>query len=820
MRPLFILVSILFIFSCEVPREAPPEALNDWFYNQRAYPSGKINNKLYHQEKQKLLQERILTLREGQQDWQPEGPKNIGGRITDVEMPFNSMDDIWIGAASGGAWKTTDRGLSWTEMTLDLGSPPIGDIAVRQTNPQEVWIGTGESNGGSGSIAYEGFGIFRSRNGGQSWENMGLENSGSIGRIALDPSDPFTIYVAAMGYLFEENSERGIFRSRDGGKTWENILYLGPTSGGSDIIVDPNDPDILYASVWERIKFPDHKIYWGPTSGIYKSIDGGDNWTKLTNGLPKDSLCRIGIAMAPSNTQRLYALVTGIDGVFEGFYVTSDGGQSWDKSREDLSWNYRTAGYWYCNLTVDPDDINTVFLCGLYMIKTENAGQSFEGVCDMHVDQHSIFLHPMNSDFGLVGNDGGLYLTNNQFENCVKYKNIPITQFYTCTIDPIDDSILYGGTQDNNPLIRRAGNDNWSKMLGGDGFVTLPDPRNNDVIYTEYQYGNLFKSTDGGRDWSRITDGIDRERSNWNTPFMFEPGNPDVLYFGSHKMHKTVDGGDNWSQISEDLSNGERRNLVFGTITSIDVSPLDINTIIAGTDDGNVWITRNGGTDWLKVSENLPDRWVTSVTCDPHDGEAFFVTYSGLKWHEYLPHVFRSDDGGSNWVDLSQDLPEVPVNDLIVDPVDSRRYWIATDLGVFETFDGGQTWELLGQNIPVAIVNDIDFRADTRMLLAATYGRSMYSIEVPPLTTLNDDHEDVEVEKVVFSNGGIHVSGKGMYKVEVYNYSGQFLYAEKTELNVNEPKRLAYSPETISGVWIVVLRNLENNSSQAFKIMQ
>lgn len=814
------MVLVCLVWACSSDNESS-EALSDWMFSQRAFPSGKINNKLFHQEKMKVLSARNNRLRSAD-NWKFEGPENIGGRITDIEMYNNSFDNIWIGTASGGAFKSSDRGLNWEEMTSDWGSPPIGDIAVRQTNPNEVWIGTGESNAGSGSIAYEGFGLLRSMNGGSSFQQMGLENTGSISKIALHPSDPSTIYVAAMGYLFEENSDRGIFRSKDGGRTWENILYLGSNSGGSDIIIDPNNPDVIYASIWERIKYPDHKVYWGPSSGIYKSGDGGNNWSRLTAGLPTvgDSLGRIGLAMAPGNSLRLYALVTGIDGIFEGFYSTYNGGQTWIKSNEDLSLNYRNSGYWFCNLTVDPADDDKVFLCGLDMIKTEDAGASFEDVCEMHVDHHAIYVHPMNPQFGLVGNDGGLYLSNNQFENCIKYQNLPITQFYTCSIDPIDPSILYGGTQDNNPMIRPAGQSTWDKMLGGDGFVTLADPRNNDIIYSEYQYGNLFKSFNGGRRWSRITDGIDLTRSNWNSPFMFEPGNADVLYFGSSKMHKTLNGGQQWEEISPDLSNGPGGNLEYGTISSLDVSKIDVNTLIAGTDDGNVWISQNGGSDWNLVSSDLPELWVTRVVCDPHDLQTFYVAFSGLKWHDYLPHIMRSEDGGMTWQDIGQDLPEVPVNDIIIDPEDDRRYWLATDLGVFESYDAGETWEILGADMPVAIINDLDFDEEDRMLLAATYGRSMYSIIREPITTSQSDHISNRGE-VYISKNEIVVSGfEGMHVVEIYDVNGQLLFKEKYMFEAKGSHQIDFDLNRTNRAIVVVVRNLENQTNQSFKLMK
>ena len=818
MRQYLLWTPLILLIACTNEVEKPELAINNWHFAQRAYPFDAVNSELYHTEKETVLAKKRLSLR-SEDTWQFEGPENIGGRITDIDMPRNSLDEIWIGSASGGVFKSTDRGQNWMAMTEDWGAPPIGDLVIRQSNPREVWVGTGESNGASGSIAYEGFGILRTVNGGQTWEHLGLEKSGSIGRIALHPTDPHTVYVAAMGYLFRNNMERGIFRTRDGGQTWEHVLFLGSTSGGSDIIIDPHNPDILYASIWERQKFPGHKIYGGPTSGIYKSTDGGDNWEKLEGGLPGGSIGRIGLAISQTNSLRLSALVMDDIGNFNGFYNTYDGGGSWTRSNIDLTNNYRGSGYWYCNVTIDPANSDNIYICGLDMFKSIDGGQVFERVCNMHVDHHAIFVHPLDTKMGLVGNDGGLYISYNRFITCDHFDNIPITQFYTCTLDPGDPEVLYGGTQDNNPLIRRKGQNQWDRMLGGDGFVTLPDPRTNQIIYSEFQYGNIYKSWDHGENWERIRTGLDRARVNWEAPFMFNPENPDALYMGTHRVHKTTNGGMFWYPISEDLSNGPGGNLVYGTITSLDVSPLDSNIIIAGTDDGNVWITRDHGEDWEKVSDALPDRWVTAVVCDPFDSERFYVSFSGLKWHEYQPHILRTDDSGVNWTDIGLDLPEVPVNDIIVDPSNPTRYWLATDLGVFESVDEGETWHPLGEGMPVAIINDIDFRASDRTLLAATYGRSMYTINVPRVST--DSHQNAPATtKALGVNGQIILwAGEGDYKVELYDRSGQFLYSEKVSVRSDGRHTLSYVPTEHIRALVVIVREQLRGEANAFKIV-
>jgi len=817
MKQCLYLLLILFVSGCSSENEKPKQAFSEWFWSQRAYPTGSVNSQVYHQEKNKVLASRNNVLR-SPDSWDFEGPTNIGGRVTDIEMIPSSMDLIWVGSASGGAFKSTDQGNTWEAMTENQGAPPVGDICVRPTNPQEVWVGTGESNGGSGSIAYEGFGVIRSMNGGRTWETMGLTQSGSIGRIAMDPSDPSTLYVAAMGYLFSENKQRGIFKTTDGGKTWENILFLNEKTGGSDIIVDPTYPNILYASMWERIKFPDHKEYGGPNSGVYKSIDGGETWEKLDITGNNKTLGRIGIALAPSNHAQLYTLVIDEGGEFEGIFKTYNRGSTWSKINQDLAYNYRTSGYWFCNLTVDPQNAEEIFVCGLDVYHITDSGNRRNTICNIHVDQHSIVLHPANPNLGLIGNDGGVYISKNKFRTCAHFKNLPITQFYTCSLDPTDTEVLYGGTQDNNPVMRKKGTRNWNTMVGGDGFVTIAHPYNSAIIYTEYQYGNIFRSQDRGNSFFRIREGLDLKRSNWNTPFMFNPTNPDVMFFGSHRMHRSDNGGDVWYPISDDLSNGPGGNLTYGTITSIDVSPWTEAVMIAGTDDGNVWITSSGGAKWDLVSQDLPNRWVTRVVCDPENVDRFFVTYSRLKNHEKISHVYPTDQVGENCEDIGAGLPEVPVNDLIVDPENDRRYWAATDLGVFESIDEGETWRSHGEGMPVAIVNDIDFRVSDRMLLAGTYGRSMWSIEVPRLTTSSSADKNDEL-RLTSDGQQIRIKGKkGNYQLTLYSLDGKMIDASEFSLTENQP--WSYSPSTkINGLvvaWVVGENKSINKSRKLF----
>ena len=750
-----------------------PEPL-EYLWAQRAYPYGTVPSDAYYNA---LEQVRSQTQSRGNtSEWQLAGPTNVSGRITDVAMHGKDSQTIYAATASGGVWKSTDTGNSWNPISDDLPSLSIGDIALDPSDQNTLYVGTGEPNGGGGSITYDGRGIFKSDNGGTSWTSLGLEESGSIGRIEVDPKRPERIFVAAMGHLFANNPERGIFRSEDGGQSWEKTLFVNDSTGAIDLAINPLHPDTIFAVTWQRTRKPNQRVYGGPGCGIWRSVDGGDTWNKLSAGLPSTNLGRIGIAISPTQPNTLYAIYADLIGSFKGIYKSTNDGNSWTQVNGGDP-GYPGFGWWFGQIRVHPSDPNEVYALGLDWSKTTNGGQNWSQVSDyLHADYHAFYIHPLNNNLQVVGNDGGVYISYNGGDSWT-HRPFPITQFYTSEIDFQSPNIFSGGAQDNGTWRSGSGGlADWETIGGGDGFVTLTNPENPDIYYVESQYGG-FSGSNGATAPSS-------SRYNWNTPYVFDPNNPDIMYFGAEKLFKSENGGLSWTAISGDLSNGPtgQNGVQYGTITTIAASPDNPNVLWAGTDDGNVWTTSNGGTNWSKVSANLPKRWITRVVADPYNENTAMVCLSGYRHFDDIAHVYRTEDKGQTWQNVSGDLPDIPVNDLIIDPSNSEEVWlIATDAGVFFTSNGGDTWNSFNQGLPLVPVTDLTFHAPTRHLLAATFGRSMYWQDLPFLTIGTKTPQTVEnlnvtpnpffqQTKLSFTN-----SAKQMAQIELFDLAGRRL---------------------------------------------
>ncbi|MEK7263364.1 MAG: T9SS type A sorting domain-containing protein, partial [Bacteroidota bacterium] len=589
------------------------------------------------------------------------------------------------------------------------------------------------------SLTYPGVGVYKSTDAGTHWTHIGLDSTMFIGRIVVAPSDANVLYVAAMGSLFGKNEQRGIFKSTTGGTTWEKVLYISDSTGCIDIVIHPTQPNILYAAMWERTRRPNGRTYGGVTSGVYKSTTSGSSWFKLESGLPNPTSSpfngRIGLAIALSNPQVLYAKYADDIGYFAGVYKTVTGGDSWTRTNDGaLAGIDASYGWWFGNIRIHPANQNIIYALGYVSYKSTNAGADWNSTFDaMHVDHHALYIHPASSNIMLEGNDGGLYISDDGGGSWTHSEQLPITQFYTCEVDYQFPERMYGGTQDNGTNRTLTGNLNdWSSIFGGDGFVVRVDPTNSTNIYAEYQWGSFARSTDGGSSFSYAMEGINTaDRFNWNTPFTLDKNNPSTLYIGSEKLYKSTTRAEHWDSISNDLTNGNHGHEVpFGTITTIDVARTDTNYILVGTDDGNVQITKNSGAEWINISSTLPDRWITRVCFDEHDKNTAYVTLSGYRWNEYIGHIYRTTNAGNSWSDISANLPEAPINDIIVDPdIDSALY-IASDFGVFYSFNLGSSWSMLDNTLPNVPITDLTFHQPSRTLIAATYGRSMYKAAI------------------------------------------------------------------------------------------
>ncbi|MEL7220580.1 MAG: T9SS type A sorting domain-containing protein [Bacteroidota bacterium] len=794
----FLIALLLIVLSCEsteshspfVKTEETEKEPNDWMFRQRAFPSGTIDEKAYRKalvirdkqraEQRANQQAKDLTTAE----WVFDGPLNIGGRVTDVEVIPGSPEVILLGAASGGIFRTTDEGASWEAVFDDMPTLAIGDMAIAPSNPQTVYVGTGEPNAGGGSLTYDGLGIFKSEDGGQSWEAKGLDDVGSVGRVVVDPSNEDRLYVAAMGTLFANNEERGIYRSLDGGDNWEQVLFLSDSTGGIDLAIHPDEPMTIYAAMWERVRRPDRRSYTGPTSGIYKSLDGGDTWEELGGGLPSIpfSKGRISLAIAPSNPNHVYAGYVDDNGTLSNMMQSSNAGLSWS--------NMSTNGlgtvpfdWWFNRLVVSPDNEEELYYIGFQLNRYNAQNQSWDlRFANVHVDQHTLWVDPANPNRMLLGNDGGIYYSTDRGVTNTKWNNLPITQFYTCEVDFQQPDRRYGGTQDNGTNRTLTGNtDDWQFIYGGDGFRVLVDPTDNSFVYATSQYGNIGRSTNGGNSFTGATNGLTGPR-NWSTPYLIDPVTPQRLYVGTDAVHRSDNRAASWTRISPNLADDAfgSNGLVYGTITALDVAALDNQVIWAGTDNGNVWVTTNGGDSWNKVSAGLPMRWVTSICADPNDPATAYLTYSGFRYGTSMSHIYKTSDYGTNWQDINGDLPDIPVNDIQINAASSQLF-LATDIGVYFSEDDGASWQVLGTGLPPVVVTDLRLHTPTETLVAGTYGRSMWSINVGEEVNVMEPSR-LALDWKIFPNPlqdqatiQANIPTAAYYQVILYNQLGQKL---------------------------------------------
>jgi len=715
--------------------EGPSTYPSDWAWLRRTMPYGRADGAAFLAEVERARSMRKaagLGRRTMLSPVTPAGPDNIGGRFSDVEWDPVDPDVVYAGAATGGVFKSVNGGLTWT---------PIGD----PSHPQTVWLGTGEPNGGHNN--FPGDGVYRSDDGGATWSFMGLEKSASIGRIVVDPTDGDRVFVAAQGSYFGPNPERGLYRTTDGGASWDLVLSVTDSTGATDVVMDPTDPSRLLVAMWERVRPPNGGTHlFGATSRIWRSLDGGDTWTPLgvPEGLPEptaQSVGRIGLSLCAEDPDVVYALIT--DGNLPiGLWRSLDFGATWVNRDVDGEIRGGAGGFsWYFGqVRVAPDDCDRVFALDVTFFRSDDGGITFPikygatgSPAGFHVDHHALAFSPASSAALIEGNDGGLNSSVNSGTSWTKIFGLPTTQFYEIGLDPQNPGRLYGGSQDNGTLRTTGGVSTWTQILGADGFYVNVDPTDADVIYAETQNGSLRRSNNGGGSWSVITPGgASGDRRNWSTPAKLDPSNPNVLYYGTHRVWRSENGGGSWTAVSGDLT-GWVPGAALGTITTIGVSPAADSVVWAGTDDGRIWRGEESGGLWTwtnVTTTNLPPRWITRVVPHPTDPLAAWITFTGLKWKDPESHVFATTDGGASWTDIAGNLPEVPVNAMAVDPLAPERLFVGTDLGAYYSLDGGGSWEYLSPDLPLVTVYDMAIHPTARYLAIGTYGRSMYTMDI------------------------------------------------------------------------------------------
>jgi len=702
--------------------------------------------------------------------WTFIGPLWMSGRITDIEVAVDNPFTIYAAAASGGVWKSINEGTTWSPIFEHGLSTSIGDIAVSPSNPKIIWIGTGEKN--SSRSSYSGAGVYKSSDGGQTWESMGLEDSHHISRIIIHPQKPDIVYVAAIGHLYSYNVERGVFRTLNGGKTWKNLLPINERTGIIDLVIDPTDRRTLYASAWNRLRRAWNMWEFGRGSGIFKSIDGGETWHKISGGLlSKSKTGRIGLALAPSNPNILYAIVDNhetlrkakrnevnayglkTEKIIKGavLYRSSDKGKHWQiVSQDNLQELYGEYGYYFGEIRVHPKNENTVFLLGIPLLKSTDGGRTFNELSynNLHLDHHALWIDPANPNRMISGNDGGVNLSYDGGSTWKHIGNLPIVQFYNVSVDMEKPFNIYGSAQDHGcfkgPVTHDPDRDipyEWLQIPGGEASYIATDPEDVNILYSEYYYGSLIRTDLRAGEIKSIKPQIGKNepalRCNWLTPFIISPHHPQTLYYGCQYLFYSNDRGDHWQRISPDLTTNPRKidgNVPFATITTISESPLVKGLIYVGTDDGNVVFSPDNGATWEKINRGIPyKKWVSRLVASNHNKNTVYVTLNGYRDDDFTAYVYSSNDNGRTWTDIGSRLPGGPVNVIREDPKQKDILYIGTDLGVYISLDQGKNWYSLTNNLPTTFVHDLIIHPRDNILVAATHGRGFYTLHLSPI---------------------------------------------------------------------------------------
>jgi len=721
------------------------------------------------------------------QKWQFLGPINVSGRCTDVAVvtPKGKNYTIYVGTASGGVWKTENEGTTWEPIFDQELSTAIGDMAIAPSNQNIIWVGTGEANIFRSS--HPGCGIYKSEDGGKTWKHLGLTDTNTISRIIIHPQNPNVVYVAASGHEWTFNQERGVYKTIDGGLTWNKILFLNEQTGAIDLAMDPRNADTLYAVTWQRVrkKWNDPRNephYTG--SGIWKTTDGGQSWKPVNNGLPEARFRgRIGIDICLKNPDVLYALVDNYEtsrepteeekadayglpktGIIKGatVYRSADGGENWnlvapttEEMKKYLESHSGTYGWVFGQIRVDPNDPDKVYILGVPMSVSKDGGKTFNEVQNMyHVDNHGLWIDPDNSNYLVNVNDGGLEIS---YDGGQHWKNtkltLPVCQFFNLNYDMDIPFHVYGSMQDHGsyraPVDLSRGRDQikpieFERAPGGEGSHHAIDPTNPNIVYSCGFYGNLTR-TDLSRAGAERTKLIvprvfpdePKLRGQWLAHFILSPHNSNIIYHGMQYVFRSLDRGDTWERISPDLSyfnSAETGDIPYHTITAISESPLKFGLIYVGTDDGRVSMTRDGGKTWQEITAGLPyQKWVSRIVASQYELGTVYLTQHGRADDDFTPYVWVSKDFGKTWTDLAKGIPLGPVNVIREDPVDKNILYVGTDLGVYISKDRGQTWNVLGGNLPSVYVHDLIIHPRDNMIVIATHGRGMWVMDADPI---------------------------------------------------------------------------------------
>jgi photosystem II stability/assembly factor-like uncharacterized protein len=746
------------------------------------------------------------------------GPFRAGSWVTSFAVPDTPIREhlytFYVGTRNGGVWKTTNAGTTFEPVFDDMPKLSIGDVAVTPSEPNIVWVGTGEAYCARSSHA--GDGIYKSTDAGKSWTHMGLRNSHHIARIVIHPRNPDIVYVAAMGHLFSTNTERGVFQTTDGGKTWTKVLYVNDKIGAIDLGMVKSNPDVLYAAMYDKIRLPWHYEVGGPESAIYKTTDGGKTWNRLGGGLPSGRIGRIGFDIFQKNPDVLYAVVEnanlrpstpqeieqdkrrGIEPRREReiggeVFRTDDGGKTWRKVNEGTEEAFGKAPYSFNQLRLDQNDPHTIYITGISLISTADGGKTWTGLSwpsdgvfqNAFGDWRAMWVDPQDSDRLIFGSDGGVYISLDRGRTCHHCYNIPLGEFYAIGVDMEDPYNIYGGLQDHDswkgPSNGWTGEitlADWMTVGGGDGMYNQIDPTDSRWLYNNLQFGAMWRFDQKLGVRTMITPRRDKEkeplRFNWTPPIALSPHNPATIYVGAQVVFRSEDRGDHWQEISPDLTADDESkqhgagHISFCTLTTLAESPVQAGVLWTGADDGKVQLTRDGGKTWLDRTGQIEaaggpaDFWVSRVFPSPHNAGTCFVAKTGLRFDDFRPFLVKTTDYGETWISISSNLPsDKSLNVILQDGKNPNLLFVGTEQGVYLTLDGGKRWLPFKSNMPWVKVTDLVVHPRENDLVVGTYGRGLFVADISPLQELNDSvlNQDVylfDIEpKVQHIYGGI-----------------------------------------------------------------
>lgn len=704
--------------------------------------------------------------------WRADGPVKTGARVEAIAIPPGNTGTIYAGVGTGNLWKTVNNGITWRPIFDHESAFAIGDVAVARSNPNVVWVGTGEAQPRFAGYAYPGTGVFKSTDAGESWTPMGLAETQHIGKVLIHPTDPDIVYVAAMGHQWTANAERGVFRTRDGGAHWQKVLFLDDSTGVIDLAMDPADPRTLYAWGWQ--------IEQGRHGGLFKSTDGGDHWRHITAGLPGGLLGRANIGVAPGDPRVVYifldnrgpATVKNRPYVGGEVYRSDDRGEHWRRANtEDLYDVFGVFGWKFADVHVDPRNADHVYILGNRGFQSFDGGATWRRLGDrilrvhdtdgraLHLDQHELVIDPANPDRLLLGNDGGLFMSYDGGESWLHLNDIPVSQMYFVATDDHTPYRIFAGTQDDaavygpsNASLDDAEPAVWrsvylDRWTGGDSFVTLPDPTDDHIVYYEHQNGDMRRMDITGTSVltggpsavdiaPRAPRGAPRIRFSWYTPFFISPFDARTLYAGGNQVLKSTDRGDHWRVISPDLGDspgGDRDLVTTGAFTTLAESPLVRGMIAGGTEGGRLWLTSDDGGTWRRIDGGLPRHWTSRVTLSSHDAGTIYASFTGFREDDARPYVFASTDTGRTWHSIAGNLPMEAVNVITEDPDDADVLYAGTDLGVYASRDRGGHWESLSATLPSTPIMDLTVQRRAHDLVAASYGRGAWILDLAPI---------------------------------------------------------------------------------------